>query len=202
MELFHDPRKEAAVVTEMRSEKDWRTFTLRTEVLASPKQIGGMKMEEKKKMTTKDIAYIPIFGALYAILVWVLQPISFLQFQFRVAESLKPSIAKKWTLCFGFALGNFLGNLISPFAGVHELVFMPLMNIVGGLIAWKLSFKNYFLAGIVYATIIALSVAWMLNSLFGIPLIILIPSLIVSEQVAMFLGSIVFQAIEKRWRWY
>jgi len=157
---------------------------------------------EKPKISTRDMALMSIFGALYAILVWVLQPISFWQFQFRVAESLKPSVAKKWTLAFGFALGNFLGNLTSPFAGVHELVFMPLMNIVGGLIAWRLSFKNYFLAGLIYATIIALSVSWMLNQLFGIPYIILIPSLIVSEQVAMFLGSIVFLSIEKRWRWY
>ena len=151
---------------------------------------------------SKRIAYISIFAALYAVVTWLFAPISYLDIQLRISEGLKPAIAKKWYLCFAFAIGNFLGNLMSPFAGIHELLFMPLMNVVGGLLAYACSFKNYFLAGFVYATTIALSVSWMLNNLFGIPLEFLIPSLMVSEHLIMYLGSVIFQLIEKRWQWF
>jgi len=150
----------------------------------------------------KDLVLVPVFAALYAVLVWVFQPISFMALQFRVAEALKPAVAKKWVLMFAFAIGNFLGNLVSPFAGIYELAFMPLMNVVGGLLAWKLSRGNYFVAGAVYSLIIALSVSYMLSQLFNIPFLILIFPLIATELIAMTLGATIFKTIEKRFKWY
>jgi len=125
--------------------------------------------------------------------------------QFRVAEGLKPAIAKQWTLAFAFCIGNFLGNLISPFAGVYELGFMPIMNIVGGIAAYSLArvfHRSYFVAALVYATIIALRVSWMLHVLFGAPLVVLIPLLLASEQSSMIIGSILYRLADKRWKWY
>jgi uncharacterized membrane protein len=146
-----------------------------------------------------------VFASLYAVLVWLLPGLSFAAVQFRIAEGLKPAIAKKWTLAFAFALGNFLGNLISPFAGIYELGFMPLMNIVGGLLAYTIarSFKrNYLIAGLVYAAVIGLSVSWMLHVLFNLPLEALVPLLITSEEGVMVVGAILFYLVDRRWRWY
>ena len=146
-----------------------------------------------------------MFASLYAVLVWLLPGLSYAAVQFRVAEGLKPAIAKRWTLAFAFALGNFLGNLVSPFAGIYELGFMPLMNIVGGLLAYAVARafrRSYLAAGIVYAAIIGLSVSWMLHVLFNIPLLTLIPSLIASEEAVMVIGAVVFFLVEKRWKWY
>ncbi|HZY47279.1 MAG TPA: QueT transporter family protein [Candidatus Bathyarchaeia archaeon] len=146
-----------------------------------------------------------MFASLYAVLVWLLPGLSFAAVQFRIAEGLKPAIAKKWTLAFAFALGNFLGNLISPFAGIYELGFMPLMNIVGGLLAYTIarSFKrNYLIAGLVYAAVIGLSVSWMLHVLFNLPLEALVPLLITSEEGVMVVGAILFYLVDRRWRWY
>ncbi len=125
--------------------------------------------------------------------------------QFRIAEGLKPAVAKRWTLAFAFAIGNFLGNLVSPFAGIYELGFMPLMNILGGLLAYSVakSFrKNYLVSGLVYAAVIGLSVSWMLHVLFNIPLEVLIPLLIASEESVMIIGAVVFSLVEKRWKWF
>lgn len=82
---------------------------------------------------------------------------------------------------------------------------MPAMNIVGGLLAYavaKLFRGNYLAAALVYATVIALSVSWMLHVLFNIPLEALVPLLLVSEQAAMIIGSVLFWLTEKRWKWY
>ena len=142
---------------------------------------------------------------MYAVLVWFFQPISFAAVQFRVAEGLKPAIAKRWTLALAFALGNFIGNIVSPFGGIYELGFMPMMNIVGGLLAFAAArlFKgNYLVAAVVYATVIGLSVSWMLHVLFGIPLEFLVPVLLASEQIIMIAGAVLFWLLEKRWKWY
>src|SRR5438552_17351013 len=70
-----------------------------------------------KYFDTRALSEVGVFASLYTVLVWLLPGLSFAAVQFRIAEGLKPAIAKRWTLAFAFALGNFLGNLISPFAG-------------------------------------------------------------------------------------
>ncbi len=159
----------------------------------------------RESFNTKSISQIAVFAALYTVLVWFFLPISFAAVQFRVAESLKPAIAKKWTLAVAFAIGNFLGNLVSPFAGIYELGFMPVMNILGGLLAYgvaRVFKKNYLAAALVYAPVIGLSVSWMLHVLFNLPLEGLIPLLIASELGAMIAGSVLFWLLDKRWKWY
>jgi len=170
---------------------------------------GTLRREEhyflRKYFDTRALSQIAVFAALYTVLVWVLPGLSFAAAQFRIAEGLKPAIAKKWILAFAFALGNFLGNLISPFAGIYELGFMPLMNIVGGLLAYGVAraFKrNYLVAGLVYAAVIGLSVSWMLHILFNLPLEGLVPLLIASEETVMIIGAVLFYLVEKRWKWY
>jgi len=163
------------------------------------------RYELKRTLTVKALSKVAVFAALYTVLVWLFQPFGFAALQFRVAEGLKPSIAKVRTLAVAFAIGNFLGNLVSPFAGIYELAFMPTMNIVGGLLAYyaaKIFKGNYFVAALVYGTTIGLSVSWMLHALFNIPLLDLIPFLLASELIAMILGAVAFLFLEKRWKWY
>jgi len=140
------------------------------------------RYEQERTLTVKALSQVAVFAALYAVLVWLFQPFGFAALQFRVAEGLKPSIAKVRTLAVAFAIGNFLGNLVSPFAGIYK--------------------GNYFVAALVYGTTIALSVSWMLHALFNIPLLDLIPFLLASELIAMILGAVVFLFLEKRWKWY
>lgn len=156
------------------------------------------------KIKTKDIALMAVFAALYAALVYVFAPISFLALQFRVAGVLRPGITKKWTLAIGYAVGVVVGNIFSPF-GAYDLVFMPIMSLVAGLLGYLAAkpFKgNYFISGAVIATIIPLSVSWMLNQVLGVPIIATLPFLFISEQIICLLGAVVFKLIEKRFKWW
>ena len=157
------------------------------------------------RIKTKDIALASIFASLYAVLVYFFAPLSFYTLQFRVAGVLRPAIAKKWILSIGYAIGVIVGNLFSPFSGPYELVFMPLVSLAAGIIGFVVAkrFKeNYFVEGAIIAVIVPIGVSWMLNQLFGLPLVATFPYLLVSEQVVCLVGTFIFKLIELRFKWW
>jgi len=155
---------------------------------------------------SKDLAQIGIFASLYAALVYLFAPISFQELQFRVADILPPAIARKWKLAIGYALGCVAANVVSPFSGAWELIFMPFMSFVAGIFGYLAAricrSYDYYIFGVVHAAIIALSVSFMLYQLFNIPMYVTFPMLLVSEQIVNFIGASLFKAIEKRWVWW
>ena len=157
------------------------------------------------EINTKDVALTAIFAALYVGLGIVFAPISFLALQFRIAGVIRPAIAKKPLLVVGYAIGVVITNFFSPFAGLLELVFMPLMSIVAGLAGYyaaKSFGKSYVVAGAVIAVIIPISVSWMLNQILELPIAVTLPGLLLSEQIVNVLGSFIFRAVDSRYRWY
>ena len=119
-------------------------------------------------LKSKDVALTAIYAALYAALVYVTIPLSFGVAQFRIAGALRPAIAKKWILAIGYAVGVIVANFFSPFAGPWDLVFMPVMSLLAGLagyLAARPFNHNYFVSGIVTATIISVSLSYMLSQL-------------------------------------
>ncbi|MBD3170849.1 hypothetical protein GF326_00095 [Candidatus Bathyarchaeota archaeon] len=159
----------------------------------------------RRNLKTKDLSLIAVYAALYAVLVIVFQPISFSALQFRVAGTLRPAIAKKKTLAVGYALGTIVANIFSPFTGPYELLFMPVMSLIAGVAGHAISKRfnyNYYLCGITIATIIPLSVSWMLYQLFNLPIVSTLPGLLISEQIINILGATMFKMIEPRYRWW
>jgi uncharacterized membrane protein len=157
------------------------------------------------RLKSRDLALVAVYAALYAAMVVVFAPFSFYALQFRIAGVLRPSIAKKRDLAIGYAIGTVVGNIFSPFAGIYELLFMPIMSLISGLIGFEASKKmneNYYICGAVIAVIIPLSVAWMLNRLFNLPIIATLPGLIISEQIINLLGATIFKIIESRVEWW
>jgi len=157
------------------------------------------------KLQTRDITLVAIYAALYTVMVTVFTPISFYALQFRIAGVIRPAIAKKPILAVGYAIGVAIANLISPFAGLHELVFMPIMSLVAGLVGYytaKAFDRSYIVAGTTIAIIIPLSISWMLNQLFGLPVIATLPGLFISEQGVNLMGAFIFKAVDTRFRWY
>jgi uncharacterized membrane protein len=162
---------------------------------------GGKRL----KIETRDLSLIAIFAALYVTLVYIFSPISFLPQQFRIAGVIRPAIAKKWILAIGYGLGVAVANLFSPFAGIYDLLFMPMMSLVAGLLGYVISRRfgnNYFICGAVIATIIPLSLSWMFLQLFNEPILASFPLLLIGEQAVCLIGSVVFQAIETRFKWW
>ena len=154
---------------------------------------------------TKDLALTIIFAALYAALVVVFSPIAFGVAQFRVAGVLRPTMAKKSVLSFGYGLGVLIGNFFSPFAGPWDLVFMPVMSIIAGLtgfLAAKQFKQNYFVCGAVTAAVIALSLSFMFEQLGISPFIAALPLLLVTEFAACLIGAVMFTLIDKRFKWW
>jgi uncharacterized membrane protein len=157
------------------------------------------------EIRSRDLSLIVIFASLYAVLVWAFAPISFYALQFRVAGVLRPGIAKKWVLAIGYTIGVVVGNLLSPFTGLYELLFMPFMSLVAGLLGYaaaRIFNRSYFVAGLVIATVIPLSVSWMLLQLFNLPVIATLPSIFVSEQAICLIGVALFRAMEARYKWW
>jgi uncharacterized membrane protein len=158
-------------------------------------------------MQTRDLALVTIYAALYAALVFVFAPISFGPLQFRVAGTLRPGIARKWILAVGYALGVIVGNLFTPFPLYYELLFMPVMSLIAGLIGYFIArwFKNnYFIAGAIIATIISVSVSWMLSQplVQNVPMIVTLPYLFIAEQIICLIGAGIFKLIETRFTWW
>ncbi|MBS7632998.1 QueT transporter family protein [Candidatus Bathyarchaeota archaeon] len=154
--------------------------------------------------SAKDVGLMAVFAALYASLVYAFAPISFYALQFRVAGAIRPMIARKWFLSLGYALGVAVGNIFSPYAGPYELVFMPIMSLIAGVLGFvvaKKFKKSYFVAGAVIATVIAISVSWMLSQ-FGSPMLATLPYLMISEQIICILGAFTLKFIDTRFRWW
>lgn len=104
------------------------------------------------RFSAREISTAAVFAALYATLVVAFSPISFGVIQLRVAGVLRPGIARMRVLAAAYALGVVVGNVVSPFAGVYELVFMPAASLSAGLAGYYLAKRiggGYWLCGAV-----------------------------------------------------
>src|SRR5215211_150264 len=84
----------------------------------------------------RRVAIAGVVGALYVVLSLAVAPIAFGPLQFRVGEALKPLVIKHPVTIPAFGVGTVIINLFSPFAGVLELAFMPLVDVIGGVLCW------------------------------------------------------------------
>lgn len=141
------------------------------------------------------VAEIGVLAALYAVLTWVLAPISYAQLQFRFAEVLKPLVIWEPQLIPAFVLGNFLSNLTSPFAGPWELGFMPMANLVGASLCYVIGRRTPWGGAVAYALTTAGAVSLMLSVLLHAPFAALFPAIAASEIVLIVGGVPVMRAV-------
>jgi uncharacterized membrane protein len=92
------------------------------------------------KMQVRDLAFLSIFAALYAVLVVALAGISFQLVQVRIADALIPlSIVFGWPVAVGVAVGAAVANIASPMPVVIvDVVFGSVANFIASLLAWRL----------------------------------------------------------------
>lgn len=136
-----------------------------------------------------------VIAAAYAALTIYLAPVAYGPYQLRMSEVLKPLVIWEPHLIPAFAVGNFLGNLTSPFVGPWELVWMPFANLVGGWAAWRLGRTSPYLGAAAYAVIIAAAVSLMLSFILHAPLRALFLPLLTSEVLLIVLGVPVMQPV-------
>ncbi len=140
---------------------------------------------------------VGVVAALYAAVTIVLHPLSYGPLQLRVPEILKSLVIWEPHLIPAFVIGNFLSNLVSPFAGPWELLFMPLANLVGAALCYAVGRRFAWVGAALYALVIAAAVGLMLSVLLPARFAYLFPPLLVSEEVLLVGGIPVMLAVRR-----
>ncbi len=124
--------------------------------------------EVKKEMKKKEIALISTLAALYILLVVGLGPLSFNQFQFRVANILLGIVPLAGLpAVFGITLGVLIGNITSTLGPIDMLSAIP--SFLGCLSIYYLRKKSVLLGLTVYTIIISVWVSYLLYIVVNLP---------------------------------
>jgi uncharacterized membrane protein len=143
----------------------------------------------------RKVAEAGLVAAAYAALTYFLAPASYGPLQLRVAEMLKPLVIWEPHLIPAFVAGNFLSNLMSPFAGPWELGWMPAANLAGAWICWRLGRRNAYLGAAAYGAVIAAAVGLMLSVLLRAPFRAIFPPVLASELLLLLAGVPVMRTV-------
>jgi uncharacterized membrane protein len=144
-------------------------------------------MTDQQRPNTHRVVISAIIAALYIVLTFAFNPISFGPLQFRVANVLMALMLFDVDFCFGLALGIFIGNLGSPFGPLDWLV-MPLVSLAAALLAYTLR-RFWYVGLVIWSLITAAGVAFFPLFLGGhIPFVATFPFILVSQVVIGFLG--------------
>jgi uncharacterized membrane protein len=144
------------------------------------------------RLSTTQVVRVAVIAALYAVFTIGIAPLSYGPIQFRVAEALKVFVLFDPLYALGIGIGTFFGNLASPFVGPWELIFMPITDMAGGLLAWwlycLLRRRLPLIPLSVYALTTSLSVGLMLTVLGAGGFWVLAGSVAVSELIILMAG--------------
>jgi uncharacterized membrane protein len=142
----------------------------------------------------RRVAVAGVVGALYVVLSLAVAPFAFGPLQFRVGEALKPLVIRYPATIPAFGIGTVIINLFSPFAGVLELAFMPLVDVAGGVLCWFVARRiggvwGTYLASLLYALLTAAGVGVVLTVAAGLPYLASFASVAVSETILLLAGN-------------
>ncbi|MFC2026171.1 QueT transporter family protein [Chloroflexota bacterium] len=153
-------------------------------------------------MTTRNLVKIATIAALYAVFTILLAPISYGPVQFRVSEFFKIFVLFNPWLSIGIGIGTFFANLASPYIGPLELIWMPLTDIAGGVLAWKifsiLGNRLPAVPMVIYAGTTAAAVSAMLYILGMDGILLVALSVFISEAIILVGGLPLAKFISQR----
>jgi uncharacterized membrane protein len=149
-----------------------------------------------KQGPARRVAVAGVVGSLYVVLSLLVGAFAFGPVQFRLGEVLKPLVIKYRANIPAFAVGVGLVNLFSPVAGGLELVLMPVVNLVGGVVCWSVARRaggtvGTYVASALFALIVAAGVATVLHFAAGLPYLVAFGSVAISELILLLLGNAV-----------
>ena len=152
---------------------------------------------EKRPLSLR-IAIIAITAALYYVLGYLFLPLSFLGWQFRIAE-LMVGMCLIFPLegLIGKVIGVFFLNLSSPLGPIDLLSTIVNIPALYCIIYFRNKGKLKYLGGVLYAIIISLYVAIILNLVLGLPIWLMFIQVLISEVILATLGIGLFDKIKK-----
>jgi len=146
-------------------------------------------------MTIKDVSRAAMIAAVYCIITWAISPIAYGPMQFRLSEIMKPLALKGRVYIAGLSVGLLLANLLSPFGGPWEWVWMPVMCYIGGEISCRIRARPV-LAMVFYSAWISFAVSIMLQMVVAIPFYMTIFWIWIPELVLMQAGLPLMRKLE------
>jgi len=144
------------------------------------------------------IALTAITAALYIALGYIFQAISFLGLQFRVAELIVGMcIIFPFEGLVGNVIGVFFVNLSSPLGPIDLISCIVNVPALYCIIYFKDKGGLKYLGGILYALIISLYVAFILNFVLSLPIMLMFIQVLIPEVILTTLGIIIFENIKR-----
>jgi uncharacterized membrane protein len=152
------------------------------------------------------VVYAAIIAALYAVFTVALAPLSYGPLQFRIAEVLKGLVIWHPVAIPGIVLGTIIANLTSPYVGAWELVWMPITDGLGGVLAWTMARAlgqriGPWVAALCYALTTGAAVGLMLSFVAGAPFWFVFASVAFSESVIIVGGLPLMRYVARLWNW-
>lgn len=145
------------------------------------------------------VALIAITAALYIALGYIFQPISFLGFQFRVAELIVGMcILFPIEGLIGNVLGVFFVNLTSPLGPIDLISCFVNIPALYCIIYFREKRYLKYLGGFLYAIIISIYVAIILYIVLALPIWLNFIYVLISEVILATLGITLFEIIKKK----
>lgn len=145
------------------------------------------------------VAITGITAGLYIVLGYLFQPISFLGIQFRIAELIVG-------ICILYPIPGLIGNVIGVFILNLSSPLGPI-DLFGGIVNIPALYcivllRNYryakYIGGILYAILISIYVAWILNFVLGLPIWLMFLQVLISEIILVTIGISIFNYIKGR----
>jgi len=152
----------------------------------------------EKRPISLRIAIIAITAALYIVLGYIFHALSFLGVQFRIAE-LVVGMCLIFPLegMIGKIIGVFFLNLTSPLGPIDLLSTIVNIPALYCIIYFRKKGKLKYVGGVLYAIIISLYVAIILNLVLGLPIWLMFIQVLISEVILATLGIALFDKIKK-----
>jgi len=153
--------------------------------------------------TIRMLAVNAILAALYIVLTFFLQPISFSAVQFRIAEMLNHFIVFNKKYFWGIICGVFIGNLFFSPLLPYDLIFGTGQSILALLITIVVSkfVKNIWARMLVNTGVFTLTmclIAWELSIVFHLPFLWTWLTVAIGECAVMLIGAPIMYAISRR----
>ena len=158
-------------------------------------------------MTDKNIKRIVIsalIAALYATLTIALAPISYLGVQFRISEIMVLLAFYKKDYIVGLTLGCFIANILGPNGAIDIILgtFATFISVWGIYLTGKYikGKKSIWIASIWPTIFNGIIIGWMLNYVYGLPLVLSMGQVALGEFVIItVIGVPVFNFINKKY---
>lgn len=139
------------------------------------------------------VTEVAVLSALYVAMTVLLAPVSYGPIQFRISEALVILVASRRHLIFFVPISCFIANLFSPYAGPWDLIFMPLVSMLGALPMYILRTRWLLFSSWAYAIVTSVGVGFMLSVLTEKGFLILFGSVLASQLIIMTLSFCVFR---------